>query len=239
MFNSSSARRLIWVPVVHTPADLGSMSATIQQLYDRQLGEGKWDHRVQAVADMWRQIEREIELLQLDYARVRLYQDGLPNSGHETDIVRDLARAGSLNHRLLLKLMAKGAQLMGTESPELLLEEYELARHMLVLLSSGKSSTGKSGTAANYQQERHQQLLERRDRHIAQRINDTLLAGETGLIFLGMLHALEGRLAQDIELSRLGQRCPKEDDQSYHTNNIGGSCCGQDKSPHEGPDHGR
>ena len=65
-------------------------------------------HRSQTVEDMFRQ---QIEGLDLDRERVRLYQDGLPVSGHESDIVRDLAQAGSPNHQLLLDLMAKGVQL--------------------------------------------------------------------------------------------------------------------------------
>jgi hypothetical protein len=43
-------------------------------------------------------------------------------------------------------------------------------------------------------------LLKRRDQYIARRINDTLLAGETGLIFLGMLHSVRSWLDKDIRV---------------------------------------
>jgi len=43
-------------------------------------------------------------------------------------------------------------------------------------------------------------LLKRRDQYIARRINDTLLAGETGLIFLGMLHSVRSWLDKDIRI---------------------------------------
>jgi hypothetical protein len=43
-------------------------------------------------------------------------------------------------------------------------------------------------------------LLKRRDEYIARRINETLRAGETGLIFLGMLHSLGSWLDKEIRL---------------------------------------
>jgi hypothetical protein len=43
-------------------------------------------------------------------------------------------------------------------------------------------------------------LLQRRDQFIAQRINDTLKDGETGILFLGMLHSLERDLQPDVKV---------------------------------------
>ena len=226
-------RHLIWVPVIHTPEDLGTMSESIRKLYQSRLGKGKWDRRVQTVEAMWRRIRQEIEQLNLDYPKVRLYQDGLPQSGHEVDIVQDLARAGSENYRLLLELMAKGAQLTGTESPELLIEEYGLARQILAALGSGKACAG-----ADRQQEVSKLLLDRRDRYIAERIGQTLAVGETGLIFLGMLHSLEGRLSPDIPILRLGQVVLMDKERKFNQN-TGGPSSEQDKlaTPSD-PGHG-
>jgi hypothetical protein len=191
-------RDLIWIPILHTQADLGSMSESVQQVYIHKMGKGKWDRHQQMIEKMWDKIGQAVNRLNLDYSQVRLYQDGLPNCGHEEAIVRDLARSGSRNHRLLLELMEKGARLTGTESPELLLEEYELARSALV--SMGRS---RSGSPTRPQQELGKALLERRDAYIADRINKTLEPGVTGQVYLGMLHSLEGRLAPDIHLHRL------------------------------------
>ena len=47
-------------------------------------------------------------VLHLDFTPRRLYQDGLPRCGQEEAIVRNLAREGSVNHMLLLDLMARG-----------------------------------------------------------------------------------------------------------------------------------
>jgi hypothetical protein len=57
-----------------------------------------------------------------------------------------------------------------------------------------------SAEALAYQNNISDRLLKERDRHIAQRINTTLGAGETGILFLGMLHNLEGLLDQDIRV---------------------------------------
>ena len=194
-----SVRRLIFIPVIHTQADLGSLSEAVRQLYIQRMGARQWNHRLKTVDEMWRGISKQIESLDLDYGKVRLYQDGLPRCGHEEAMIKDMAQAGSQNHRLLLHLMEKGARIVGTESPELLLEEYELARQTLACLSSGKkgelSNRGQDGAA--------RLLLEKRDRYIAQRINETLRIGETGLVFLGLLHSLLGLLPPDIKVTEV------------------------------------
>ena len=45
-----------------------------------------------------------------------------------------------------------------------------------------------------------QNLLDRRDEYISKRINETLLNGEMGLLFLGLNHRIEGKLPSDITL---------------------------------------
>ena len=195
---SESSRELIWVPILHTQADMGSLSESLRSLYSKRLGKGEWERHVEGVADMWRGIQDKIEQLDLDYRALRLYQDGLPTCGHEGEIVRDLARAGSQNHRLLISLMDKGAVLTGTESADLLLEEYKLVQEML-----GSFQSGAPGNPDEIQRNRRKALLKERDRYIAGRIDETLLQGETGLIFLGLLHSLQDELPQDIQLMPL------------------------------------
>jgi len=194
----SCTRPLIWVPIVHGQADLGSMSEAVQKAYLHKHGQAAWDRHVEAVAGLWRSTREAIERLGLDYGQVRLYQDGLPYCGHEAAIVRDLAQAGSANHQLLLELMAKGGRVVGTESPELLIEEYELMRQMLSFPGPGDEHDAR-------QQHRAlgKALLGKRDRYIAERIGQTLHAGETGLLFLGLLHSLEPYLPADIQMTRL------------------------------------
>lgn len=193
-----AARRLIWVPIVHSQADLGSLGKTVRCAYVRRFGKGTWDRHIKTVDELWERTREATAGLGLDYAQVRLYQDGLPHCGREAEIVRDLAEAGSLNHRLLLELMGKGAELMGTESPELLVEEYQILRQTML----SQEATRPRGLARR-QKELSRIILDKRDRYITERIDQTLAPGGTGLLFLGMLHSLEGHLPATIEVTRL------------------------------------
>ena len=190
-------RWLIWIPIIHTQADLGNMAESVKSLYVRKMGRAKWEKHVADIDRMWRGIRTRIEKMHLDYAQVRLYQDGLPTCGHEEQIVRDLARAGSQNHGLLADLMEKGARVTGTESPDLLLEEYNLAREALLALDRRESPEAAARRSAL-----SKAILEKRDRHIGARIAETLQPGETGLIVLGRLHSLGGFLPPDVEVIR-------------------------------------
>lgn len=194
-----STRSLVWIPIVHTKEDMGSLGTAVARLSMRRMGKAKWDAHLRNLAALWKETRRIIDDLGLQYPRVRLYQDGLPICDHEEKIVRELALAGSANHRLLADLIERGARLMGTESPQLLVEEYEMNRY---ILNEGKTSLPSSIGASAIQQEARR-LLEARDQFITARVVETLEPGEQGLIFLGKLHSLEGRLPEDISLTIL------------------------------------
>lgn len=188
-------RTLVHIPIVHTHTDMGELGRSVQRITVQKLGVKAWRHKMQAIDEMWAEIERVVEAMPLCFGKVRLYQDGLPICGREDEIVRELAAKGSRNHRLLLYLMEKGAIPMGTESTDLLLEEYErvkqsAGRRNRIRLKSPETDGMDSGDA----------LLQRRNQFIAQRINTTLEPGETGILFLGMLHTLENLLDPDIQV---------------------------------------
>ena len=124
-------KRVILIPVIHNLADLGSLAESVRAHYLRQLGPAVWQQRERAVEELWNEIRRAIDALHLDYGQVRIYQDGLPVCGKEEQIVHELAGAGSLNHQLVLELMGKGAVLVGTEDPQLLIREYQLHRRRM------------------------------------------------------------------------------------------------------------
>ena len=139
---------------------------------------------------IWDDIERVAGAVAIGPEVVRVYQDGLPVCGHEQAIVAELAQAGSRNHLLLLSLQARGAILMGTESPELLIEEHQLA--------TAAFGPGRKPPDAEPSGHAGDTLLERRDRYIAERINATLSPGETGVLFIGMLHKVAQYLDRGI-----------------------------------------
>jgi hypothetical protein len=188
-------KRLIFVPVIHTAADLGSLAAPVRARYQRELGDAAWNQREQAVERLWDTIRRRIADLRLDYGDVLIYQDGLPVCEHELEIVRELAGAGSRNHQLILDLVGRGAVLMGTEDPQLLIREYQLQRARLEPQSGGGAPAASPDEAA--------EVLALRDRAIARRIAETLQDGQVGLLFLGAAHRLDDLRAQDIEVEPL------------------------------------
>lgn len=189
-------RNLVYVPIIHTQADMGAFRDTVQRLKTRRLGRKGLERNLNLIDRLWTEIEKTIDQLPLSYEKVRLYQDGLPVCGREVEIVSDLARAGTRNHQLLLRLKERGATIMGTESSELLVEEYELIKGLL----ASRESVRTRNTAA-LQKGLSDSLLKRRDMYIAHRIDETLRANETGILFIGMLHRLTQWLAKDVRVT--------------------------------------
>ncbi len=192
-------KRVIHVPIVHGQADLGPIQERVKEAYIKKGGEAAWKASRQAVAQFWNDIEEVMNHLPLDYSKLRLYQDGLPVCGQEERIVRDLAQQGGANHRILLNLIGRGARIEGTEDPDLLREEYKLIMEGV----SGGERNGYRPTNTADNAAVLQDLLERRDAFIAQRIANTLQEGETGLLFLGALHHAIERLPEAITVISL------------------------------------
>jgi hypothetical protein len=196
-------RRLVHIPIIHTSADLGSLSALVQEHYAKVCGKSSWSQREDIVKALWIDIETSLDALRLDAQKTRIYQDGLPICGFEDRIVRELASAGSSNHQLILRLLDRGAVLMGTEDAQLLMEEYEMQkRHLTQGANKGPRSE---------EQIRHlDRVLQARDTFIAKRIVDTLQGDEVGLLFLGALHRLKAMFqSADIQMETLGDTSHK------------------------------
>jgi hypothetical protein len=192
----SNTRSLLYFPIIHAPADLGALREPVQRISMGKLGKDNWQRNVELVEQLWRAIQDSVASADLDYHKVRIYQDGLPHCGRELQIVADLAKAGSRNHQLLLQLTEQGATLMGSEAPDLLLEEYQL---MMEIFASGDLEDATRKEAE--QKELRKSLLQRRDQYIAERINLTLGRQETGILFLGLLHAITSFLDADIRVT--------------------------------------
>lgn len=199
-------RRLHILPIVHSAADLGSLAEHVRRAAEGRLGPAAVAQREAAIARWWDDVAAWAEKLNPAPAAsgaappepLRIYQDGLPicaaegsggsgGVGGELRIVEELASAGSRNHAIVLSLLARGAILVGTESPELLVREYELAK------------AAAAGHADPRHADRARALLERRDRFIAERIAATLPAGAEGVLFIGALHDPAPMLPPDIE----------------------------------------
>lgn len=208
-------RTLIYIPIIHSQVDMGALSESVRRATLQKLGEKGWKRKVNLIDKIWTEIEKVIDGLAFSFEKVRLYQDGLPVCGRETEIVTELAKVGSRNHQLLLRLTERGATIMGTESSEFLVEEYELVKQNL----AGGDTLKVAGVAAR-KKALSDSLLKRRDQYIADRINGTLRGGETGILFLGMLHSLRNWFDKDIRviypITRPLDAGDKEDERKRH-----------------------
>ena len=194
---AKTMRRLIHIPIIHGSADLGSLSGFVQAHYTSVCGKTSWSQREDMVNALWSDIEANLSALRLEPKKMRIYQDGVPICGFEERIVRELAKAGSSNHQLILRRLDQGAVLMGTEDSRLLMEEYELHKQCL-------AGAGSKNTTPAEQQRQMDRLLKARDSFIAERIAATLQEGEIGLLFLGALHRLDALRSTDIQVETLG-----------------------------------
>jgi len=182
--------RLIYVPVVHSIAEMGFAGKTYQAAYIARYGQRKLAERTAEFDSIWRAIGEGIKSARLDLKRVNLYQDSLPVCGHERALVHEMAIQGSRNHQLLEALADSGALLVGTESPSLLLDEYKLIQ--------SQDRTDAQAAA----------LLDARDQFIAGRIDATLEQGRTGILFIGALHQAAKFLPKRISVEYLAIRNP-------------------------------
>jgi hypothetical protein len=178
--------RLIYVPVVHSTAEMGSAGPAYKAAFVAQYGAAGWDARTAQFDAIWLAIANAIDALWLDLKRIKLFQDSLPVCDREFALVQELAALGSQNHRLLVRLVGGGATLVGTESPELLVQEYRMVQ-------SPEARTTENAAA----------LLESRDRFIAGRIAGALGDEDDGLLFIGALHDVAKFLPPRIRVEYL------------------------------------
>jgi len=182
---------------------MGTVAEPHKKEFTDQFGVCVWNEHIKAVDEMWEGIRGRLCKLDVDHSRMRIYQDGLPLCGREMDIVRDVAAQGSQNHRIVLSLVERGASLEGTEDVQLLLKEYQYIQAV-----NNELEPAEKQKKAKSLSTKKKWLLRQRDRFIAQRIDETLKEGETGVLFAGMAHQIDKYLPKDINVSYLIFRLP-------------------------------
>ncbi|MDP2663674.1 MAG: hypothetical protein Q8R28_23405 [Dehalococcoidia bacterium] len=190
-------RKLLYVPVIHTQSDMGSLGLAIDEVSATVVGNNRWARHKETVTSFWDVIEGS--LTSIEVGPLKVYQDGLAAGGElGRKVVEEAARRGSKNHRIVLDLMEKGAEIRQTEELSLLLEE---ARLLLQMTQGGS----KAQDARKYERQK-QVLTQRRDKSVADSINRTLKEGETGVLFMGAYHNILPLLDQDIEVTAIKDR---------------------------------
>ena len=190
-------RRLIYVPIIHTGPDAGTLAASIEERAEAVVSSSDWQEHKEVVRRYWQVVADYWE--GKDVAGFKIFQDGMPADGIVAQhIVKDLATQGSINHQILAQLLERGAELVKTENPRLLKEEYLLAGTL-----AKKASFLQTLAALLRYRWRKGRLLRARDRYIIKSINSGLHDGETGICYLGASHRdIEG-LAKDINVIAL------------------------------------
>lgn len=190
-------KQLIYVPIIHMKADLGSLGEQVKQKGIQQLGNAVWEEHIETVGKFWASIAKHFENLKVEGWKI--YQDGLVADGEiGQKIVEESAARGSENYRIVLQLINQGAVLIKTEEIKLVKAE----RNGLLKIVQAESATQRIMAAADYKMHK-ESLLRQRDLFISQRIQETLLQGEHGILFLGAYHNILDKLPDDISIVEL------------------------------------
>ncbi|HLE19475.1 MAG TPA: hypothetical protein VI728_14460 [Syntrophales bacterium] len=190
-------RKLYYVPIIHTSADLGVIGGEAARRGVERLGEDVWTKHVETVSGFWQALEDYFSAF--DAAGVRVYQDGMMADGELGEkIVKEGAEKGSKNFMIILDLLKRGAVLMKTEDLDLLRKEYTL----LLEISKAARPVKKLLSYLKYRLIKDR-LLKKRDRYIAGMINGTLKDRETGVLFVGAYHDVHPGLSDDIQVVEL------------------------------------
>lgn len=191
-------RILIYIPIVHNKADLGSLGSQLSLEGERKYGVPGWQNHLEQVDKSWDEIEIEIskQHRKISFDKIKIYQDGLPVVDDiGIKIVKDASKRGSKNYHIIDKLLTQGAKLEIAENKEFLFEEY----YLLSDISKAETQEKQLEAYITYQN-LSQELLNNRDNYIANQINTTLNDGEMGIAFFGAAHSIIDKLNKDIKV---------------------------------------
>jgi len=190
-------RTLIYVPVIHTSADLGSIAKEVAKRGIRDLGQELWEKHRRTVEGFWDVVSDYFDSIEVK--DMKIYQDGMVAEDEMgKKIAEDTAKAGSKNYQLILKLLDRGAVLVKTEDFKLVKKEYD----RLLAITQAKLITKKIIAFIKYKLVKVI-LLNRRDNFIANRIEQTLKADEKAILFIGAFHNIKKRLPKDIQIKEV------------------------------------
>ncbi|MFH1856368.1 MAG: hypothetical protein ABH836_03945 [Candidatus Omnitrophota bacterium] len=187
-------KTLLYVPVIHTSGDLGSVATEVAKRGISRLGIKIWEEHDRTVEKFWDVLSRYFETQNV--SGVKIYQDGMIAEGEiARKIVEDGVKAGSSNYRLISKLLERGAFLVKTENFSLVKEE----RDRILALIHAKSFIRKLAALVKYKVVKNK-LLKKRDKFIANRIDETLKHGEKAILFIGALHNIKEKLPNSFQV---------------------------------------
>ena len=187
-------RKLIYVPIIHMSADLGSIANHVDKRGIAGFGEEFWTRHRETISGFWDSISNYFANLEVE--DFKIYQDGLVADGQVGQkIVEEGFKSGSKNYEIIDDLVKRGAILVQTEEFSLVKEEMD----RIVKITQAKATTRKLIAYLKYRLAKNR-LLKKRDNYIAKRIDETLTQPEVGILFLGAYHNIIPKLAKGIRL---------------------------------------
>ncbi len=187
-------RKLIYVPIIHMSADLGSIANHVDKRGIAGFGEEFWTRHRETISGFWDSISNYFANLEVE--DFKIYQDGLVADGQVGQkIVEEGVKSGSKNYEIIDDLVKRGAILVQTEEFSLVKEEMD----RIVKITQAKATTRKLIAYLKYRLAKNR-LLKKRDNYIAKRIDETLTQPEVGILFLGAYHNIIPKLAKGIRL---------------------------------------
>ena len=180
---------LYYVPVIHVISDLGSLGPIIERRRREICPGDHWDRHKAVVEQFWNGIAAYFRAM--NARNLKIYQDGMMTDGElGLKIIREGAASGSRNHQVVLDLLERGARLQKTEDIDLLKEEY----HRTLMLAQ-RQSRWESIAASLGRKAAGDDILDKRDRFMAETLTETLRDGEKGVLFVGAFHDVLKHLA--------------------------------------------
>jgi hypothetical protein len=192
-------RKLIYVPIIHSVADMGTMGDELKRKSVLGLGENVWQTHTDTVNGYWAAIESYFENIDLYVKGIKIYQDGMFVDGEMAmKLIRDGVKSGSKNSEIVSSLINRGATLMKTEDFKMVKDEYDGLQSIL----KSTNNIQKLIQLLRYKLSKPL-FLRRRDRFIAATIDETLEPDETGILFIGAYHKVIKSLPKDITVIEL------------------------------------
>lgn len=180
-------RKLLIVPILHTKEDMGSLGNHLSMT----------DGYTAIVSNFWREVRERVKQYINGFARVKVYQDGLPDTQKEL-VEKIINEVQSPNYELLRFLKEKGAKVFGTEDQELLKKEYKFISQII-----REHDEIKKNKLKQVYENQAGELLVKRDAYIANQIDKTLNSGDLGILFIGAAHDIKDKLPTNIQVETL------------------------------------
>ena len=198
-------KALIYVPIIHMSADMGSIAKQVDKRGIADFGEEFWKGHRETISGFWDAISDYFDYIYIDVynrKKMKIYQDGMIAEREVGQkIVEEGIKSGSKNYELVLRLLKRGAVLVKTEDFKLVKEELD----RLLAITKAKSTSKKLFAFIKYRLIKNK-LLNKRDEFISRRIDETLNQDEAGVLFLGAYHNIKNRLPADIQIIELKDR---------------------------------